>query len=519
MSQLAVIYARYSSEKQTEQSIEGQLRDCRDFAERNGYEVIAEYIDRAYSGTNDTRPDFQRMLADSAKRQFQYVIVWQLDRFARNTYDSAVNKKILKDNGVKVISAKENITDEPAGIMLESLLVGMAEYFSAELSVKVKRGLRESALKCKTVGGNKMLGYKVNSETKKFEIDEEGAAAVRIVFERYIQGDTMKDITSYLNSLNFKNSQGNPFDINAIRRILTNRRYTGVYIFKDMEIPGGMPQIISLETFNEAQKRIEKNRKAPAHAKADNEYLLTTKLYCGNCKASMFGVSGTSKNGKIHRYYQCINNKRKTCNKKNVSKEWIENAVVQIAKDILTPDNIELIANEVIALIEKDNISDTAKILTKKIKDCDRRKNNLIEALKQGKMTDMLFEEIEKLDNEKKEYEKQLAAEGLKNLTNITKPQIIFFLTELAKSEINNIKYRRRLIDTFINKIYVYDDKNNKDKMKMTILFNSQDSHFELECDINEIESSFNSHLAGETRLEHATNGFGDHYSTIELLP
>lgn len=141
MKQTAVIYARFSSHGQTEQSIEGQLRECYEYAKRNDLIILPEYIDRALSGTNDKRPEFQQMIEDSKKRDFNYVLVYQLDRFARNRYDSATYKAKLKKNNVRVISAKENITTDASGVLMESVLEGMAEYYSAELSQKVKRGI------------------------------------------------------------------------------------------------------------------------------------------------------------------------------------------------------------------------------------------------------------------------------------------------------------------------------------------------------------------------------------------
>lgn len=158
----AVIYARYSSDNQREASIEGQLRECMEYAAQNDITVIANYIDRALTATSDNRPDFQRMIKDSYKRCFDMVIVWKLDRFSRDRYDSAHYKHILKKNGVKVVSAKENIGDGLEGIILESMLEGMAEYYSAELSVKVKRGLKENALKAKVNGGQIPFGYYID---------------------------------------------------------------------------------------------------------------------------------------------------------------------------------------------------------------------------------------------------------------------------------------------------------------------------------------------------------------------
>ena len=159
-----VIYARYSSDGQTENSIEGQMRECKEFAEKNGMTVVSSYIDRAYSAKTDARPQFQKMIKDSAKRLFDVVLVWKLDRFARNRYDSAQNKSILRKNGVKVVSATEAIAEDSTGILLESLLEGYAEFFSAELSEKVKRGMNENALKCKWNGGGIPIGYYIDDD-------------------------------------------------------------------------------------------------------------------------------------------------------------------------------------------------------------------------------------------------------------------------------------------------------------------------------------------------------------------
>ena len=403
----AVIYARYSSAGQTYQSIEGQLQECYTYAERNGYTVICEYIDEALTGTSDNRPQFQKMIEDSSKRQFKYVLVYQLDRFARKRADSAKYKTILLKNGVRVVSARENISEDASGVLLESVLEGLAEYFSKELSQKVKRGMKLNAEKCLTTGGGLTFGYCVDKD-RRFQIDEDKAAVVRIMFDMYVRGHTMVEIAERLRELQVQNLRGSKFGIDFVRRILVNRRYLGIYTYNDMEIEGGMPRIISDETFSAAQRMLEKNRKAPARAKAAVEYILTTKLFCGHCKATMFGVSGTSKNGKMHYYYQCINNKRKTCAKKTVQKEFIEDIVVNKAREMLDDTNIERLANELVAFAEREKNSDVTKRLTKSIKDADKQKANLIEALKRGKMTDMIFDEIGKLDTKRQNSKSSL---------------------------------------------------------------------------------------------------------------
>ena len=147
-----VIYARYSSDNQREESIEGQLRECQEFAKKNDITLLDPYIDRALSAKTDNRPDFQKMIKDSADKNFDIVLVWKLDRFARNRYDSATNKAKLKKNSVRVISAKENITDDASGILVEGVLESMAEYYSAELSQKIRRGMDINAQKCLSNG-------------------------------------------------------------------------------------------------------------------------------------------------------------------------------------------------------------------------------------------------------------------------------------------------------------------------------------------------------------------------------
>ena len=273
-----VIYARYSSHSQNEQSIEGQLQACYDYAKTNGHVVIAEYIDRAQSGTSDSRVEFQKMIADSDKQAFDAVLVYQLDRFARNRYDSAINKAKLKKNGVRVISARENISDDASGILIEGVLESMAEYYSAELSQKIRRGMDINAQKFLSNGSNPGLGYVVDEELR-FQVDPATAPVVRQIFEMYASGETVADIIRHLNDKQIKTSLGKEFNKNSLHRLLRNKRYTGYYIYKGTETPGGMPRILDDELFERVQHIIDRNKKAPARTRGKEEYLLTTKLF------------------------------------------------------------------------------------------------------------------------------------------------------------------------------------------------------------------------------------------------
>lgn len=262
----AVIYARYSSDNQTEASIEGQLRECMEFAERAEIDVIGNYIDRALTAKTDNRPEFQKMIKDSYKHAFDCIIVWKLDRFARNRYDSAHYKSLLKKNGVKVISAKETIGEGSEGILLESVLEGMAEFYSAELAEKVSRGMTENVLKGICNGGQVTFGYKVNAEHC-YEKDELTSPIVEQIFEMYSDGYKIKEIVDYLNGHNIRTYKNGKMTINIVQRMLSNRRYIGEYKFQSTVVPNGIPAIISEELFNRVQEILAKNKRSPARKK------------------------------------------------------------------------------------------------------------------------------------------------------------------------------------------------------------------------------------------------------------
>ena len=236
----AVIYARYSSDNQREESIEGQIRECTAYAEKNGITIVKHYIDRAISAKTDNRPQFQQMIKDSDKKLFDIVLVWKLDRFARNRYDSARYKTQLKRNGVKLVSATEVISAGPEGIILESVLEGYAEYYSADLSEKVIRGMTENALKGKFTGGAIPFGYTINAD-RRFEIDPLTAPFVAETFQRYNDGQTMREIRDWLNEKGVKNQRGGLMTFNTIQHMLNNRRYIGELKYRDILIPDAIP--------------------------------------------------------------------------------------------------------------------------------------------------------------------------------------------------------------------------------------------------------------------------------------
>ena len=469
----AVIYARYSSDNQREESIEGQIRECTAYAEKNGITVIKHYIDRALSAKTDNRPEFQQMIKDSEKRLFDIVLVGKLDRFARNRYDSAHYEYQLERNHVKLVSATEPISEGPAGIMVKSMLTGMAEYYSAELSEKVVRGMTENVLKGKYNGGTIPIGYTVDEE-KFFQIDPLKAPFVVEAFQRYNDGATMKELMNWLNDSGVTTNRNQKFTYNSIQTLLTNRRYIGENRFKDIVMPDSIPVIIEKELFDSVQDKIAKNRRAPARHKAEDDYLLTTKLFCGMCGAMMFGECGTSRNKNVHHYYKCANAKRtKTCKKKTVRKEWLEDLVVcETMKMIHDDDCIQSIVDAVMILQEQENT--VLPLLEKQMKDIENGIENLLNAIQAGVLTSSTKGRLEKLEAQQKELEIRIAEEKLAK-PKVSADFVKFWLTNFRKLDPNVKSHRETLINTFVNAVYLYDEKvliafNYKDGTK-TITF------------------------------------------------
>jgi DNA invertase Pin-like site-specific DNA recombinase len=490
----AVIYARYSSSNQREESIEGQLRVCHAYADANGYQIIAEYTDRALSGRTDKRPGFQRMILESDKRAFDAVIVYAIDRFARNRYDSATYKAKLKKNSVSLVSATQPINDSPESIILESVMEGYAEYYSENLSRNVKRGLTENALAAKSTGA-RLLGYKV--ENGVYVLDPVESQAVRIIFEMYAAGHNKKEIVAYLNEHGYKTSGGKPFVYHSLGHVLANEKYTGTYIFQNIRIDGGMPQIVSRELYDNVQHKIEIKRRSKGKAKAMEEYLLSGKLYCGKCGQLMVGETGTSKNGTVHHYYKCKTRKARlgVCDKHTERKDEIEKAVMEfIYNQVLTDEIIEEIAARSYELLEKE-AQDKSKLVSflEEMKLVSGRIENLLKAIEEGIITSSTKQRLEDLEKRKSELEVLIVKEQMKKPA-FTQEHIIFWLQSFKNGNIDDMDYKRNLIDAFVNSIYVYDleDNGGKGRKLVIVLKNNEKREKILKCsDVEAIAPPF----------------------------
>ena len=473
----AVIYARYSSERQTEQSIEGQVHVCNEYAQRNNILILDTYIDRAMTGTNDNRTDFQRMLKDSAKQGWDFVLVYKLDRFSRNKYEMAMHKKTLRDNGVKLLSALENIPDTPEGIILESLLEGMAEYYSANLSQNVKRGFRENALKGKWNGGAVPFGYKVVDH--RLAIDEESAPIVRLMFEMCADGKTAKEVYAYLKEKHVCRANGKPIGYTTVLYILGSRTYIGEYNHSGVFIENGVPAIISTATFEKVQETLKKNSIAPAAHNDGNDYLLTTHLYCGKCGALMTAYSGTSQNGNVYRYYICNRTRKHECDKKKVEKDKIEDFVVAKTMEFLRKDEIiERLADLLYNLQYEENtlLPRLESQLAERTKEID----NIVTAIQKGVASDALLQRLNELEESKRSLADEIKKEQAERPL-FTKDQFRMALYNFRKIDTTTKEGKAKLIDTFIDRIYLYDDY-----IKIIYNINGKDE----EISLDELESS-----------------------------
>lgn len=460
-----VAYYRYSGgSRQTEQSIEGQRRDCEAYARQHGLTIVHEYIDRHISGRGvESRLAFQQMIADSSKHLFDLVICWKTDRFARNRYDSAVYKKKLRDNGVRILYAAESSVEGPEGIILEGLMESLAEYYSAELAQKMRRGMRESALKGKAINPNRPLGL-TTDEHKRFIIDEKNAPTIRFIFEHYAAGESSASIVDQLNAAGLRTSKGNSFNKCSIPRIIQNEAYHGVYICKayDVRIDGAIPAIIDDDLWKRAQKMLTLNKQHRAPHSSHADYLLSGKLFCGCCHSLMRGISGHNCRNDVYYYYACGNKADGgTCKKKNIPKDVAENLVVNaICENILRPDTLEDLADAIAAAQQADvNQPDPERaMLEQNLADVRRKINNIIESIENGTASSRLSARLADLEQQESTLNYQL--ESLKEVHPpvLDRERILFLLEQFLISPNERTEdYNRRIIDTFVNRIEITD--------------------------------------------------------------
>ena len=349
---IAVAYARYSSNNQREESIDAQLRAINDYCEKNGIMLLETFQDEAMTGKNDNREDFQRMINGIMKGHIKVdtILVHKFNRFARNKFDSAIHKKRLKDIGVRVVSVTQAIEDTPEGALMEAVIEAMDEYYSANLALEVKKGLKENALKGKHTGGNVAFGFSLDDQGS--YIPNENAEIVKRIFEEYAIGVPKTEICDRLNREGLRNQRGNTFNVRTIYDMLRNEKYIGNYIYtlgnETIRLDGIITSIIDMELWNRVQKLCNQPVKARLRHQKE-QYHLTGKTFCGVCQSAICGAgSKRMRNGDLYYYYKCVGKtKHKNgCNNPSLNKEWFEESVLQaVIQAVMTNEQIKLISS------------------------------------------------------------------------------------------------------------------------------------------------------------------------------
>ncbi len=483
----AVIYARFSSDLQREESIDAQVRACKEYARINNLTIVDEYIDRGKSATTDKRPGFQRMIEDSDRKMFDVVLVHKLDRFARNRADSVQYRLHLENNNVILKSVVENFNpNEPESVILESVLEGFNEYYSRNLAREVEKGKKENALKCLHTGGIPPLGYDVDRDTLKYKVNAYEAEIVRTIFSMFLNGCGYSEILNKLNINGYKTKRGESFSKTSIHSILRNEKYTGVYIYnrsapkspngkrnghkyKDpseiIRIDGGMPQIISKEDFDGVQKMLSTRKKNGAKNTAKETYLLSGKIKCGVCGSS---YAGNSRKAQLsHRQYvdyRCNKKCSKVqCINKGISRDAIEKYVLKGLADIVFNTKlIPEITERYDSFLNERNTSLISErtALKNKLKELNRELNTIAELLIKNS-SDTLAEKLTEREELKEKiiYELEVLDHKISSRSISEKSLRAEFKHAKDLFKKGTLSTTQKLIDLYVNKVTVYPDK------------------------------------------------------------
>lgn len=491
----AVIYARYSpGPRQTDQSIEGQVRDCMSYAKENKINVLDVYADRHISGSDfENRTEFNRMLRDAERNQFESIIVWKIDRFGRDREEIALNKIKLKRHGIRLLYAKEVIPDGPEGIILESLMEGLAEYYIADLRQKVKRGQRESAIKGYVTSGMAPYGYSIIE--KKYSINEKEAWVIKYIFENYDSGCTAVEIIKNLTNMGVRNRKGNAITKNGIYTILRNEKYIGKAFYDEIPIP--IPAIISKELWDSCHAKFHKRIGHASSYKAPEKYLLSLKAFCGECGSLLVGESGYGKAGKQYFYYKCANRKRvkDSCSLKTYKKDKLEDFVVyHTCNDVLQEDVMEYLATRIIEIQKRNSVNHRLEQLTTNLREAEKGIKNIMAAIEQGIITASTKERLMELEHQAEELKICIARENIKKPI-LTREHILYWLRCFKKGDVTDPDFKLRLLDVFVHSVYVYNEK-------VIIAYNYSDNNHSLPFDSSVFKCSDEHRLTGEEGFE-----------------
>lgn len=484
---IAVGYVRYSSKNQSELSIVAQKNKIEAFALKNGYTILRYYEDHAKTGTSTLkRTAFNQMIADSYGKEFQFSIVHKLDRFGRSRLDAMVNRAKLSDNGVSLISVEEDLVLKSShGVIIESVLEGLAEFYSKNLSNEVKKTMEIRAKDGLHNGGKPPLGFDVDKVSEKLVINQYEAEAVKLIFNMYIDGHSYNEIIKVLSNKGYKTKLGNDFKKNSLHDLLKNRKYVGIQQYNaktgksafgkrnnhsyksDAEIiTVDCPRIISDTLFQSVQEKMKSNRKCTGEYKAKENYLLSGKVICGECGCKFTGSSRTSgRNKKLYVTYRCSGrDKNNGCSNKEINKVYLETFVLKQLKNVLYPlKRIEYTTSKInqFGIQENDQFDIKIKGYRNQLNGVDTKIQNILTSIENGVTDEMLLQRLNELKHSKVEIKKQIDIAYQENLVpTVTEEQVKKALKKFKnialKGELHGIK---KLIAEYVEQVVVYNDR------------------------------------------------------------
>lgn len=480
----AVIYARFSSDMQREESIDAQVRACCSYCQSKGYLVVGQYVDEAKSGRELTKRDaYNQMLADALEDKFDIIIFHKIDRNSRNELNYYTTKDKLEKLGIRYEYAVQHIDASPEGQMMEGVLVSMAAYYSRNLSKETKKGLNENAYKAQFNGGFAPFGYKIVD--KHYVIDDQEAEAIRLIFDLYVSGHSSKDICCALATKGYTTRNGKHFGKNTIYDIIGNERYSGTYTFNKVprkkggrnmhsksrpddfiRIEDAIPAIVSKDIFQQAMDRRRINKERPAF-KSKVNYLLSGKIICGHCGQAMGGHSVTP-HKKMYSYYGCLTKERvplQSCPQKTIRKEEAEQAVLdKIKTEILTPEAFSYIADKMQKkyAAQKGSIDKDIARKQSQLTQAESKRANLYKLVEDGMHDDFTItkiraakEAIETLQTEIKTLKKAKQ----NKILNDREIERAFQLFRQKLNDMSDVESKKLLIDLFLVEVIVTDQQ------------------------------------------------------------
>lgn len=456
---LGVIYARYSSHNQKEESIEQQIEECMNFAALNGIKIVCVYADKAISGRTDKRPQFQHLMRDAEKREFSVVVAYKSNRIARDMLNALKYEDRLSKYGIETLYAKEEFGNTAAGRFALRTMMNVNQFYSENMAEDIKRGMLDNAENCK-VNGALPLGY-VSGPDGRYAIEPKEAEIVRGIYDKVLDGVSFADIASDLNARGLRTKQGNLWNKCSFHRMLTNDVYIGVYRHSGVVKEGGVPPILEREVFIAMQKHLETKKNPRGRHRENGDYLLTGKLRCGYCESYMVGVSGTSRTGDLHYYYTCNGRRSGSgCKKENVRRDYIEYAVAALTQQIVFKDDIiDWIATEAVKLAKEASGQDEIDAMEAELADNRKATKNIMTAIEQGIFTATTKNRLLELEGEIASLEQSIRdAKAIIDGKLLEKERIVYFLKNLSEGNLRSKTYQKRLIDTFVRAVYLWDD-------------------------------------------------------------